>query len=410
MMALNDVPHRYGSMTVFFETRLHSVRLLLIALVLLGMSACASFNPVPLEELTFRERAETEEQEGLRVSVSVLGREEARHAFGVNLQKRGIQPIWLEIENQTEKPFWFMMSGLDPNYFSAHEAAYMNHFRFGGQANKQMDNYFSDMGFKQQIEPGSINSGFAFTNETVGTKEVRVRLYSNKDVRTFELFVSVPGVESEWDRKDLKVIAERPRLEIETEEELREALRSLPCCTQRSDGSGMGDPINLVLIGDVRILKAFITAGWDETIFEQDLRSFFGTAYLYSRLPDVQFQKSRRRVDSVNLVRLWISPIRYKGKLVVVGSVERSIDPNVDEAVRYVVEDLATAEMVERYGVVDGVGVVSRDKPRNNLLNSPYWTDGNRAVLEISDQPAELSKVRFFDWDWQKKIRRGHDE
>ena len=149
--------------------RLHSARLLLVALALLGMSACASFNPVPLEDLTFRERVETEEQDGLRVSVTVLSREEAKQAFGVNLQKRGIQPIWLEIENRTEKHFWFMMSGLDPNYFSAHEAAYMNHFRFGGQANKQMDAYFSDLSFENLIESGSTNAGFAFTNETVGS-------------------------------------------------------------------------------------------------------------------------------------------------------------------------------------------------------------------------------------------------
>ena len=54
------------------------MRLSLIALVLLGLSACVSFNPVPIEELTFRERVETEEQDGVRVSVAVLSREEKR--------------------------------------------------------------------------------------------------------------------------------------------------------------------------------------------------------------------------------------------------------------------------------------------------------------------------------------------
>jgi len=195
-------------------TRLHSARLSLVALALLGMSACASFSPVPLEDLTFRERVETEEQDGLRVSVTVLSREEAKQAFGVNLQKRNIQPVWLEIENQTGKPFWFMMSGLDPNYFSAHEAAYMNHFWFSGQANKQMDEYFSDLGVEKRIESGSTNTGFAFTNETVGTKEIRVRLYSHKDVRTFEYFVSVPGVLSEWEQKDLWAIAAQATIDI----------------------------------------------------------------------------------------------------------------------------------------------------------------------------------------------------
>jgi hypothetical protein len=381
--------------------RLQSVRTLLAVLLFVGLSACASYQPVPLEEFSFRERVETEEQDGLRVSVAVLSREEAQQAFGVNLEKRNIQPVWLEIENRTDKNFWFMMTGLDPNYFSAHEAAYMNHFRFGGKANEQMNNYFSDIGIEQFVRPGQKNTGFAFANETIGTKEIRVRLYSNKDVRTFNFFVSVPGVESDWDRNDLALITENVEIVTDNDTELREALRSLPCCTQKQDGTGEGDPLNLVLVGDQSILKAFIAAGWDEAVFQQDLRSLFGAVYLYGRSPDVQFQKSRRRVDSVNLVQLWITPIRYRGKVVVVGSVERNIDPNVDEAAHYVVEDLATAEFVQRYGVVDGVGVVSRRNPRQDLFNSPYWTDGNRAVLEITDQPVELKDVRYFDWDWE---------
>jgi hypothetical protein len=395
----------------FFDMmQIRSASYLAAVITILGLSACASFQPVPLEELSFRERAETEEQDGLRISASVLSREEARQAFGVNLEKRNIQPVWLEIENRTDKNFWFMLSGLDPNYFSAHEAAYMNHYRFGGQTNKQMDDYFSDVGIDQLIRTGEINSGFAFTNEKIGAKETRVRLYGSKDVRTFTFFLSVPGVESEWDRKDLALIAEQVEVETETDEELREALRALPCCTQRSDGSGQGDPLNLVLIGDVHILKAFITAGWDETVFEQDLRSFLSADYLYGRPPDIQFQKSRRRVNSVNLVRLWISPMRYKDKLVVVGTVERNIDPNVDEAVQYVLEDLATAEMVERYGLIDGVGAVSRENPRQDFLRSPYWTDGKRAVLEIARQPVELENIRFFSWDWSFRFRPINDE
>ncbi|MBT8443244.1 MAG: hypothetical protein KJO13_00770, partial [Gammaproteobacteria bacterium] len=180
------------------------MRFLVIAVALVA-SACASFDPVPLEQLAFRDRLQTEEQDGLRVSVAVLSREVARQAFGVNLQKRGIQPVWIEIENRTDKNFWFMMTGLDPNYFSAHEAAYMNHFRFGGQTNKEMDAYFSELDLERDINAGAMRMGFAFANETIGTKEVRVRLYSNKDVRTFEFFVSIPGVVSEWDQKDLKV-------------------------------------------------------------------------------------------------------------------------------------------------------------------------------------------------------------
>lgn len=369
----------------------------------LFVSACASFNPVPLEQLAFRERLQTEEQDELRVSVAVLSREEAKQAFGVNLEKRGIQPVWLEIDNTTDKNFWFMMSGLDPNYFSAHEAAYMNHIRFGGEKNKQMDAYFSGLGIDQLLLAGDTAKGFAFTNETVGTKQVRVRLYSDRDVRTFEFFVSVPGATSEWDAKDLQVIADQANIDIETDDYLREVLRGLPCCTQRQNGTGEGDPLNVVMIGGVPTLKAFIKTGWDETKFQQDFRSAFGAAYLYGRPPDVQFQKARRRVDSVNLVQLWITPYRYRGELVLVGSVGRSIDPDVDEAAQYVIEDLATAGLVARFGIVDGVGAVSRDAPRRNFANAPYWTEGNRSVIEVATTPVELNDIDLFPWEWKRK-------
>jgi hypothetical protein len=391
-------------------TILKSAHISITMLVLLCVTACATFQPVPLEELAFKERVDTEEHEGLRVSVSTLSREEAKQAFGVNLQKRGIQPVWLEIENGTDKDFWFMMTGLDPNYFSAHEAAYMNHFRFGGKTNKQIDNYFSDLGLDQTIKAGETNSGFAFTNETVGTKEIRVKLYSNKDVRTFEFFVSVPGVISEWDSEDIAVITSQAEINIETEQELQEILRALPCCTQREDGTGNGDPLNLVLIGGIPTVKAFVRAGWDEAAFQRDFRAFFGAAYFYGRPPDVQFQKVRRRVDSVNLVQLWITPYRYRGELVLVASVGRNIDPNVDEAVQYVVEDLAMAGALRRFGRVDGVGAVSRETPRRNFANAPYWTGGERAVLEISQQPVDLEDIEFFSWKWSRRIRRVGDE
>lgn len=374
------------------------------------MAGCASYATVPLDELTFKDRVETQEAGGLRVSASVLTREEAQQAFGVSLHKRRIQPIWLEIENNTDKLFWLMMSGIDPNYFSAHEAAYMNHFFMGGQENNKMDAHFSSLGIDQAVQPGQTSSGFAFANERFGIKQVRVKMYSHKDVRTFNLYVSVPGGIIDRDRGKLRTLAGQIESDIESEEELQEVLRTLPCCTQRADGSGQGDPLNLVMIGGLPSLKAFIQTGWNETEFHRDFRSLFGAAYLFGRTPDVQFQKSRRRVDSVNLVRLWVSPIRYRGKTVILGSVNRSIDPNTDKAVQYVVEDLAAAGTLRRFGRVDGVGAVSRDKPRRNFMNTAYWTNGNRAVLEMTDEPVRLADIDYFDWRYERLIRRVGEE
>ena len=395
-------------MRTFFGFRLLLSWLVLIAV--LGGSGCASYQPVPLEELTFRERATAEELDGMRVAVSVLSREESRQAFGVNLQKRAIQPVWVEIENRTDKSFWFMMSGLDPNYFSAHEAAYMNHYFMRGNTNAKMDVYFSQLGIEQLVRPGTTESGFVFANETIGTKEVRVRLYGDQELRDFDFFVAVPGIVSEWDEKDLDLIASQTVKNIQDEAELAEILRGLPCCTQRENGTGQGDPLNLVMIGDAQIIRAFVTAGWDEAIFQKDFRAVFGAAYLYRRPPDIQFQKARRRVDSVNRVQLWITPYRYRDEPVIVGSVSRSIDPNVDGAVQYLTEDLASAGQIKAYGRVGGVGVVSKDKPRRNFANSPYWTRGERAVLHVATEPVEFEEIVRFPWEWTRAVRVTGDD
>ena len=40
----------------------------------------------------------------------------------------------------------------------------------------------------------------------------------------------------------------------------------MPCCATDKGGDGTADPLNLIVIGDVRdVYYAFIRAGWDET-------------------------------------------------------------------------------------------------------------------------------------------------
>ena len=56
---------------------------LILFLLALG---CAGFNPQPVEEVPFLQRLQIQEREGLRVSVAVQSRDEARRAFGIDLE------------------------------------------------------------------------------------------------------------------------------------------------------------------------------------------------------------------------------------------------------------------------------------------------------------------------------------
>jgi hypothetical protein len=125
----------------------------------------------------------------------VLSAEESEAVFGVPLYKKGIQPIWLEIENRDEEPVWFLPVGLDPDYFAPLEVAYMHRFTFSKKANQQMEKYLNQQGMGQYIAPGSVRSGFVFTNLAMGSKAFNVDLVGeDHQVRTFTFFIPVPGL------------------------------------------------------------------------------------------------------------------------------------------------------------------------------------------------------------------------
>ena len=79
--------------------------------------------PLPLEQSTFLERAMTQSQSGLTVTVAVPSREEAEAIFGTSLYASRIQPVWVGVNNQTPAVYVVMRAGIDPDYYSPREAA-----------------------------------------------------------------------------------------------------------------------------------------------------------------------------------------------------------------------------------------------------------------------------------------------
>jgi len=413
-----------------------------LLLALLELS-CASFNPRPVEEIPFMDRALTQEREGLRVTVAVPDRDEARRAFGVDLSKKQIQPVWIEIENETEIPYVLMLTGVDPAYFSAGEAAYKSHFCLRPRTNAKLDDRFGDFEIDPFVPPLESTAGFVFSNLKLGTKEVRVKLYGPRRVQVFEFYVSVPGFRADWHEVDWEALYAQETLDFRDEDAFRQALKELPCCTTRRNGTGQGDPLNLVLIGSGdEIGNALIRAGWDETetltagSAWRTFRAFFGGTYKYSpmsalyvygRAQDAGYQKARDTIHERNHLRLWLSAKRFRGKEVWIGTISRdigvyfttrawnltthAIDPDVDEARRYLREDFQIAQAVERWGFVEGVGAATPEEPRRNLMNAPWWSDGLRLVVDVPDQGAiPLEQQRFFFWDWPDEDAEAFNE
>ncbi len=62
-----------------------------------------------------------------------------------------------------------------------------------------------------------------------------------------------------------------------------------------------------------------------------------------------------------------------------------------------------TRKGVVKFAFVKGVGAVPITEPRQNLTGDPYFTDGHRAVLWVSDEPIEFEDVEFVEWETPPK-------
>jgi hypothetical protein len=294
-----------------------------------------------------------------------------------------------------------------------------------------MNRYFYEYGMESYIPPGETQSGFVYTIPDEGTKTFNVDVVGeDNDLRSFTFFIPVPGIRVDHHRIDWENLYSADEIVDYDEIGLRKALEALPCCTTNKKGTAQGDPLNLVLIGDLDdIYYAFIRAGWDETetiyrasVFKT-VRSFlFGGRYRYSpisalyvfgRAQDVALQRVRTSIHERNHLRLWLAPMRIKGQKVWVGQISRDIgvrftrktitthkiDPDVDETREFLIQDLWYSEALKSFGYVKGVGAASYSEPRSNLTGDPYFTDGHRAVLWVSSRPVAFSEVDWINWE-----------
>lgn len=400
------------------------LRVVLFAFVVSLILGCATFKPQPMDEVPFKDRAVTQEKGQVRVTAAVLSEEESQAVFGVPLYKKLIQPVWLEIENSGNHPMWFLPAGLDRQYFPPLEVAYMHRISFAAEKNREMERLFYENDMGKYIAPRKVRSGFVFTNLNLGTKSFNVDILTeDKQIRTFTFFISVPGFKADHSEVDWHSLYAKDSLVAHDESSLVQALEGLPCCVTDQEGSANADPLNLILIGhDIDVHHALIRSGWDETASEAQAEKSFRfpwqvrygpvkALFLYGRKQDVAFRKTRGTGRERNQIRLWVSPMSVDGKPVWVGQVSRIIlektefgnayiiEPDVDEARLYQVQDLLYSQGLLKVGYVKGVGEAAISKPRLSLNQDYYFTDGQRIAMWVSSQPIPFEKVELLDWE-----------
>jgi len=193
----------------------------------------------------------------------VLSNEESQAVFDTDLYGYGIQPVWIKVDNHSDKTYNLMHSGVDPNHFSPLEVAYLTTGWRSSEAERNMTDHFRKMVFKNPIPPNVSRSGFMYTNLDEGRKVVPIDLIGVEDAKFFTFIIDVPGFVADYLDVDFERLYPPHELVHLDSENLRAALEALPCCTKNASGTHSGDPLNIIFIGARETIEAaFARRGW----------------------------------------------------------------------------------------------------------------------------------------------------
>jgi hypothetical protein len=378
--------------------------------LLLVFAGCATWTaPTSFDDAPLRERAVSATKQDTRVSVAVLGGEDSKRMFGVDINKHNVQPLWIEVENRTSQSLWLLHSGTDPNYFSPLEVAWSMHTLLGGATNAQIDSHLNKLGFRNPVPPGETRTGILFANPDRQIKLVNIDLLGSKTLIPYSLFLPVPDDAADPHfaltpfRYPDSVIVDYHDLAS-----LRAALEQMPCCATDEQAKTAADPLNVVVIGTLQDIGAAMV----RRSYRRDMRKNDLAQLLFGRTPDVILRKEAQTGAPSTALRAWLTPIRFNGEAVYLVEVGRpvggrfahqdtdggTLHEDVDEARNLLVQDMMYSGGLEKLGFVNGVGASPQGHPRTTLNGGRYYTDGLRAVMFFATRPLSFTNVEMLDW------------
>lgn len=405
---------------------------LLLMLAALALVSCATYEPQPVDVDTGPGEIHSATKQNVTVSATLLSDAQAERLYGVDLAGAGLQAIWLRVENQSERAQWLLVSALDANYYPPGEAAAFFQPGYAEREEQAIARRFDELAIPLKTAAGEVSEGYVVAPRHEGGRYVIVKLLSGQGLLEFGFAVTLPDGEFDFENLQVNRIYGGHELPDLDEAGLRAELRGLPCCVTNEGSDRMGDPLNLVLVGEAAdLLSAASRAGWSFThrVTLDSVRRMIGAAlsgaaypvapvsplYLLGRQHDVALQRARSTITQRNHLRLWLAPFRFEGRPVWIGQVSRDvavkattksttltthvIDPNVDEAREHLLQSMIVAGAVERFAFVEAMEPAPRERPRRNLTDDPYFTDGLCVVVMLSPGgivPPE--EAEFLEW------------
>ena len=380
------------------------------ASVSLALVGCATRqSPSDVSDTALRARAVSDTVREVRVTAAVLSAEDSRRMFGADVNKTGVQSVWIELQNQTPEPLWLLRPGSDPDYFSPLEVAWSIHTPLAREANARIDDHFNRLAFQNPILPGETRAGVLFINPERLTRLLNIDLLQRKGLIPFTLFLRVP--DDEGGPHGGTISFSYPDAGITDYKDLaalRAALERLPCCASDARGTAHGDPLNAIFVGELPDIAAALV----RRSYRRDAQAVDAIQQVFSRGPDVVLRKQAQAGAPSTWIRAWLAPIRFEGSPVFLLQVGRPVGgrfvprgakdivlhEDVDEARNLLIQDMMYSGGLDKLGFATGVGPASPTQPRTTLGGARYHTDGLRATLFLATRPLSLSDVEFLDW------------
>jgi hypothetical protein len=380
----------------------------------LGACATVPFQPAEFDSVKFHDRAQTQTEGPVTVSAVVPGPDETRELFDLPLYDSGIQPVWLKIDNGTDSRIRYAPVGTDREYFSSQEVAYVHRGDFSKEGKVMMNHYFYEMAMPRGIPAGESRSGFVFTHAQPGTKTFNVDLFgpSRDNDLSFLFLVDVPGFEPDHSEAFFQELYSEEQIRIIDADGLRSELATMDHYTRDQSGQQRGIPFNAIVIGEAQeVLKALIRSNWVETP-RTDAKSAPAAEYFDGRVADVVFRKNQSESGERNELRFWLSPMRVEGTPVWLaqavhyigrgkgkGKGQGKLDPDLDDAAGFFLQDIWYGQGLARYGWVRGQGTVAFENSERTFNGSEYFSSGYIAVLWVSGPTVSMLDVDALDWD-----------
>jgi hypothetical protein len=405
-------------------------RLAVLGLALLAGVGCTKLQPDPSGRKAFESRASTQQQDQVTVRAAVLGDDESLRFFGASLADKGMQAVWLDVKNNSDRMLYYLPATTDADYYTPPEASRIFRAWWSGEADQNRELLFAREAMPEVIAPGQNGSGFVLTHREGGVKFVRAGFVGLGKQLDFRFVIQLSSKLYAAQSVDFEAL--RPLGENLDLAGLRAKLEALPCCASNKEGNRSGDPLNIVIVGKgADAIFPFIERGWrlDEPLdihsILRTVRAFiFGTEYttspvsplyVFGRPQDIALQKARNNISLRNHLRVWRAPFTFDEQDVWVGQISRDIgtklttqswsftthriSPEVDQDRYYLLQDLLLTGETHRFGFSLGVGLSSSTDPRTNLGYDPYITDGLRVVIFLGSRRYAADQAEFIDWE-----------